>query len=265
MNVARRIATLLRLRAGRGVDGSEDPQQALDDAYRRQAELLAQVRRGVADVATSRRRLELQATQLAASADRLHGEARQDLAAGREDRARDALDRRESLLTQLGDLQTQRDGLAREEERLNLAAQRLHAKVEAFRSRKEAIRASYSAAEAQTRIGEALSGMSEEMGDVGLAIERAEERNSRMQARAAVIDELLVSGVLADASVPGGRAGAQGALQRQAATVSVDAELARMKDELGAAPPPPAIGPPTGTLADPATAPEARPDQEATR
>ena len=59
-----------------------------------------QVRRGVADVATSRRRVELQLAQLQQSSDKLQGQARQALAAGREDLAREALTRRAGTQTE---------------------------------------------------------------------------------------------------------------------------------------------------------------------
>ncbi|GAA4957739.1 hypothetical protein GCM10023238_25550 [Streptomyces heliomycini] len=50
--------------------------------------------------------------------------------------------------------------------------------MDAFRTKKETIKATYTAAQAQTRIGEAFSGISEEMGDVGLAIQRAEDKTA---------------------------------------------------------------------------------------
>jgi len=88
--------------------------------------------------------------------------------------------------------------------KLTVASQRLQAKVEAFRTQKETIKAAYTAAEAQTRIGEAVSGISEEMGDVGMAIQRAQDKTKQMQARAGALDELLASGALEDATLPGG-------------------------------------------------------------
>ena len=72
--------------------------------------------------------------------------------------------------------------------------------MEAFRTKKETIKATYSAAEAQTKINEAFSGISEELGDVGMAIQRAEDKTAQMQARGQAIDELLASGALDDAS-----------------------------------------------------------------
>lgn len=236
MSVARRIAMLFRIKASKVLDRAEDPREVLDYSYQRQVEMLAQVRRGVADVATSRKRLQLQAGRLQASVDKLTGQARQAVGVGREDLAREALTRRQAALAQLDDLHAQHETLAGEEARLTLAAQRLQAKVEAFRTRKETIKATYTAAEAQTRIGEAVSGISEEMGDVGLAMQRAEDKTAQMQSRAAAIDELLASGALDDATAPGGqRDSIQAALDGEIGAVSIDAELARMKGELGPA------------------------------
>jgi phage shock protein A len=70
-SVARRLALLFRIKATKALDRAEDPREALDYSYERQVQMLAQVRRGVADVATSRKRLELQAVQLRTSADKL--------------------------------------------------------------------------------------------------------------------------------------------------------------------------------------------------
>jgi phage shock protein A len=96
----------------------------------------------------------------------------QALAAGREDLAREALIRRAAATSQISDLQSQQASLQAEEDKLTLATQRLQAKVETFRTRKETIKAAYTAAEAETHIGAAVSGISEEMGDIGLAMQR---------------------------------------------------------------------------------------------
>jgi phage shock protein A len=133
------------------------------------------------------------------------------------------------------DLQAQHAQLQGEEEKLTRASQRLQAKVDAFRTKKETIKASYSAAEAQTRINEAFSGISEEMGDVGLAIQRAEDKTQQMQARAGAIDELLASGALDD---PTGTAKDDITLELEqlSSTSDVESELSRMKASLAAGP-----------------------------
>src|ERR671916_651925 len=196
--IFQRISLIFRAKTDQALDKAEDPRQTLDYSYQRQLELLQKVRRGVADVATSRKRVELQATQLNTQSDKLTQQAQKALEVGREDLAREALTRRSGVQQQIADLQTQHAQLQGEEEKLTRASQRLQAKVDAFRTRKETIKASYSAAEAQTRINEAFSGISEEMGDVGMAIQRAEDKTAQMQARAGAIDELLASGALDD-------------------------------------------------------------------
>jgi phage shock protein A len=232
MGVMKRVSTIFRAKANKALDRMEDPRETLDYSYQTQLELLQKVRRGVADVATSRKRVELQMNQLQQTSDKYDRQARDALSVGREDLARDALTRKAGVQTQLSDLNTQYTALQGEEEKLTGASQRLQAKVDAFRTKKETIKATYTAAEAQTRINEAFTGISEEMGDVGLAIQRAEDKTEQMKARAGAIDELMASGALDD-MVGGPRDDIQAELDRMGAGHDVEAELARMKGELG--------------------------------
>ena len=232
----KRMGMIFRAKANKALDRAEDPRETLDYSYQKQLELLQKVRRGVADVATSRKRLELQLNQLQPQSSKLEDQGRKALALGREDLAREALSRKAALQQQVTDLETQHATLQGEEEKLTLAAQRLQAKVDAFRTKKETIKATYTAAEAQTRINEAFTGISEEMGDVGLAIQRAEDKTAQMQARAGAIDELLASGALED-HVGGPRDDIQAELDKLGAGNEVEAELAQMKGELAAGAP----------------------------
>ncbi|MGH2456821.1 MAG: PspA/IM30 family protein [Candidatus Limnocylindria bacterium] len=232
----KRLSTLFQAKASKMLDQAEDPRETLDYSYERQLKMLRDVQRGVADVATSRKRVELQAQQLQLKVTKLQDQARQAVEAGREDLAREALSRRAAIGPQLDDLRTQHDQLQAEEAKLTQASQRLQAKVDAFRTRKETIKATYTAAEAQTKIGEAVSGISEEMGDVGLAMQRAEDKTLQMQSRAGAIDELMASGALDDATASSDPIQAE--LDRVTATSGVDAELARLKAELGSGPQP---------------------------
>ena len=240
----KRMSMIFRAKANSALDRAEDPRETLDYSYQKQLELLQKVRRGVADVATSRKRLELQLQQLQKQSSTLEEQGRKALSLGREDLAREALTRRSGIQQQVSDLETQYQALQGEEEKLTLASQRLQAKVDAFRTKKETIKATYTAAQAQTRIAESFSGISEEMGDVGLAIQRAEDKTAQMQARAGATDELLASGALEDSS--GMRKDDITAeLERMSSGSDVELELARMKAELsgGAAPTTPAIEP----------------------
>ncbi len=237
MGVMKRVSTIFRSKASKALDKLEDPRETLDYSYQTQLELLQKVRRGVADVATSRKRVELQMNQVQQSSDKLERQARDALAAGREDLAREALSRKASVQSQLTDLQTQYSSLQGEEEKLTAASQRLQVKVDAFRVRKETIKATYTAAEATTRINEVFTGISEEMSDVGLAIQRAEDKTEQMKARAGAIDELMASGALSDALGGPPPDDIQAELDRMGASHGVDAELERMKAELTAGSP----------------------------
>ncbi|HTZ43201.1 MAG TPA: PspA/IM30 family protein [Jatrophihabitans sp.] len=228
MSLSKRLSLIFKSKANKLLDRAEDPRETLDYSYQKQLEMLQQVRRGLADVATSRKRIELQAQQLTTSSDRLRQQATAAVAAGRDDLAREALTRRSAAQQQLAELAQQQAALQAEQDKLTDASQRLQAKVEAFRTRKETIKASYTAAEAQTRVGEAISGISEEMSDVGLAMQRAEDKTAQLQARSGAIDELLASGALEDATGPA-KDDIQQELDRMSSTSQVEAELARLK------------------------------------
>src|SRR5437868_829594 len=229
MSVMKRVSLIFRSKANKALDRMEDPRETLDYSYQRQLEMLQKVRRGVADVATSRKRLELQINQLESQQNKLTDQGKKALQVGREDLAREALTRRSGLDSQLSDLRTQYQQLQGEEEKLTTASQRLQAKVDSFRHRKETIKATYTAAEAQTRINEAFSGISEEMGDVGLAIQRAEDKTAQMQARASAVDELIASGALEDMTAIGGHDDISRELEAMSSQSEVESELAQLK------------------------------------
>jgi len=192
---------------------------------------LQNVKRGIADVTTAKKRLELEDSSLQQQMAKLDGQAKEALQAGREDLAREALARKASLQAQIDGLQQQEQQLAAQEQKLVEGEQALSAKVEAFRSQKEVIKAQYSAAEAEVKVGEAATGIGEHMADVGLAIQRAKDKTEEMQARAGAIDELTSSGALEDYTAQGDDLDKQ--LSQISQSSQVDDELAKLKSELG--------------------------------
>src|ERR671933_737718 len=214
-----RASTIVKAKFSKLLDRAEDPSETLDYSYEQQLQLLQNVKRGVADVVTAKKRLEMQ--------------TRQALGAGREDLARQALERKSAVQQQLQGLDQQVQGLEAQQEKLVASQKQLQAKIEAFRSQKEVIKAQYSAAEAQVRIGEAATGIGEQMADTGLAIQRAKDKTEQMQARAAAVDELIESGTLEDFT-SGDQTQLDRELAQKSAQSNVDDELAWMKAELGA-------------------------------
>ncbi|MBI2887294.1 MAG: PspA/IM30 family protein [Chloroflexi bacterium] len=232
MGLLSRMGTILKAKMNALVEGSENPAETLDYSYEKQLELLQQVKRGIVEVVTSKRRVELQSAKIRDQVAQLDTQAAQALAAGREDLARMALQRKQMALEQLQGMEGQLADLEREQQKLTTAEARLSTKVEAFRTRKETIKAQYQAAEAQVRIGEAVHGLGEEMADIGLAIERAEEKTEKMRARASAIDELAASGVLTDLT-SSGESDLTRELTKISAEQNVEAQLAAMKRQLG--------------------------------
>jgi phage shock protein A len=213
------------------LDRAENPTETLDYSYEQQLQLLQNVKRGVADVVTAKKRLELQTQQLEQSVVKLETQARQAMGAGREDLARQALERKTVVQQQLQGLDDQVKGLEAQQEKLVASEKQLQAKIEAFRSQKEVIKAQYSAAEAQVRIGEAATGIGEQMADTGLAIQRAKDKTEQMQARASAIEELTAAGSLEDFTDTSSQLDRE--LAQVASQSQVDQELAALKAELG--------------------------------
>ena len=198
MGVLSRMSTVFKAKLSKMLDKAEDPRETLDYSYQKQQELLRDVKRGLADVVMSKKRLELQAIKLKKQLSTLDDQARKALTVGREDLATTAVERKMTIQNQVEGLQAQIADLEKEQEKLTANEARLAAKVESFRTQKEVIKAQYTAAEAQVKIGEATTGISEEMADVGMALDRARDKTENMQARAAAIDELTEQGVLDD-------------------------------------------------------------------
>jgi phage shock protein A len=227
----RRTSEITQAKVSKLLDRAENPEETLDYSYEQQLEQLQNVKRGIADVTTAKKRLELEDSSLQRQIAKLDTQAKEALQAGREDLAREALSRKASLQAEVESLGQQEQQLGAQEQKLIEGEQTLQAKIEAFRSQKEVIKAQYSAAQAQVKVGEAATGIGEHMADVGLAIQRAQDKTEQMQARAAAVDELTASGALEDYTAQGDD------LDRQLAQVSessqVDDELAKLKSELG--------------------------------
>ncbi len=230
-----RMSTVVKAKISKLLDRAEDPSETLEYSYQKQIELLQNVKKGIADVVTSKKRLQLQEEKLQQQVVKLDTQARQALAAGNEDLARMALERKNVAQTELQSLDSQIAQLEQQQEQMTASEQKLRTKIEQFRSKKEVVKAQYSAAEAQVRISEAATGVGEEMADVGLAMQRALDKTENMKARADAVGELEASGTFEDLTALGsGDDDIDRQLKQLSSTSEVDADLAKMKAELGA-------------------------------
>ncbi|HZB98826.1 MAG TPA: PspA/IM30 family protein [Nitrososphaeraceae archaeon] len=224
-----RISTVIKQKANVIINKYEDPREALDYSYTKQIELLNKLRRDIAEVVTAKRRLEMQKAKLWDNIRTLDEQARRSLDADREDLAKLALERKNANLLQLQGLDKQISEMLTEQEKLEQTEKRLSTKVEEFKSKKEVIKAQYSAAEAQVRIKENVTGISEEMTDIGMALNKAEEKTEKMKAKSGALDEMIDSGVLTDYTI--NKDSIEKELEQVTVKSSVDEELAKLKAE----------------------------------
>ena len=224
-----RISTVIKQKASVMIDKYEDPREALDYSYTKQIELLNKLRRDMAEVVTAKRRLEMQKAKLWDNIRTLDEQARRSIDAEREDLAKLALERKNANLMQLQGLEKQIAEMLTEQEKLEQTEKRLATKVEEFKSKKEVIKAQYSAAEAQVRIKENVTGISEEMTDIGMALNKAEEKTEKMKAKSGALDEMMNSGVLTDYTTS--KDTIEKELEQITLKGSVDEELAKLKAE----------------------------------
>ncbi|MFZ3383944.1 MAG: PspA/IM30 family protein [Candidatus Methanoperedens sp.] len=232
MGLIERTSTIIKAKINKILGKIEDPRETLDYSYEKQVELLQNVKRGVAEVTTSKKRLELQKMKLEENIKKLDDQARESVKAGREDLARIALERKSTSQAEITSLTSQIADIKNQQDKLVATEKRLSAKIESFRSTKETIKAQYSAAEAQVKITESVSGISEEMSDVGMAVQRAKDKTENMKARASALDELVESGTLEDVT-----SGSQDDIDRELSKIKskgdVDTQLEALKKEMG--------------------------------
>jgi phage shock protein A len=218
-----RMSTVVKAKVSKLLDRAEDPGETLDYSYQKQVEQLQNVKKGIADVVTAKKRLQMQESSLQQSVVKLDTQARQALSAGKEDLARMALERKNVAQTELQSLDGQVTELEQQQERLTESEQKLRAKIEAFRTKKEVIKAQYSAAEAQVRISEAATGVGEQM-----------DKTENMKARADAVSELEAAGTFDDVTALGsGEDDIDRQLKQLSSQPEVDDELAKMRKEIG--------------------------------
>ena len=130
-------------------------------------EQITRIRRGLVDIAASRKQIELQETQLKHSVDHLNDQAKAALGQGREDLAREALSSKSAAQAQIDSLEQQHQQLTEEQEKLEHGLAQLQKKVNNFRSQKEVLKAQYTAASAINSVNEGAAGISTSVSDSG--------------------------------------------------------------------------------------------------
>ena len=148
MSLFQRAHEIVQAKTNKALDAAEKPDEMLDLSYEQMLDQITQVRRGLVDIAASRRRIELQEQQLQHSVDHLQDQAKAALAQGRDDLAREALSRKAAAQAQIEAMAAQHEQLSEEEDKLGHTLAELQKRVNTFRTQKEVLKAQYTAAQA---------------------------------------------------------------------------------------------------------------------
>jgi len=230
MGILSRASYVIRSKVNALLNRAEEPGQTLDYSYEQLRDELQNVKQGIADLTTQKKRLEIQKRRLEENVERHNEQARQAVEQDRDDLARRALEKKKQKMNQIEDLESQIADLERKQDNLIKQKDDLQRQIEEFRTRKETMKARYEAAEASARVNEAMTGAGDQMEDIARTIERAEERTEEMEARSAALDELRESGALDNAV--SNKSDLDRELEDLSTDASVDRELDTLKSEM---------------------------------
>lgn len=230
MSMLQRAFEIIEAKINKLLNKLEDPNETLDLSYEKMVAGLQEVKSHLADVVTEQKHLEQKVEQVKnAIADR-DNQARAALQIGKEDLAKSALELKLQETTHLQQLQESLTAITAQADKLKFAQQKFQQRIDAFREQKEIAKANYQASSAQVKVNESLSGVSKELGGVGQALDKANEKMENMKARAAAIDALTEEGILNDPLAKGDTISQQLDKAKQQATVQD--ELEKLKNEI---------------------------------
>jgi len=227
-SIIARFKAIFEAKANAAADNIEDPKASLDYSLRKLEDARRDLSQGLIEVNAAKRRLQAQRDQMAVAADKYQQQAAAAVEAHRDDLARLALERKQESEARVAELDANIASLERQEATLKENQVRLDNKIKQFRYKKEELKAIHDSAKAQLKVQESLSGISQDLADVGNTIQRTEARILEMQSRADAIDGLVAEGVLQDVLEP-----ETDDIERELARIgrnqAVEEELARLK------------------------------------
>jgi len=226
-----RLSFAVRSWANALLNRVSDPSAELDYSYEQLRDELQAINRGIAEVTTQKKRLEIHRTRLRSNVEKHDDQVREAIRQDRDDLARRALEKKHTTSEQIADLEEQIARLQATQDQMVERQVALRGRIEGFRTQKEVLKARHDAARASARVAEAFSGVGGELADVNRTIERATERTEQMEARAAALEELEETGALDDILAEGDEIDRE--LERLSTDNRIEEELENLKVQLG--------------------------------
>jgi phage shock protein A len=231
VSLLRRLSFLVRSWTNALLNRASDPAAELDYSYEQLRDELQKINRGIADLTTQKKRLEMHRRRLQAAVEKHDEQVREAVRQDRDDLARRALEKKHANSSQIADLDEQIERLQATQDQLIKRQITFRGRIEGFRTHKETLKARHEAARASARVAESFAGLGGDIADVNRAVERAAERTEQMEARAAALEELESSGALDDVLADGDDIDRE--LERRSTDQRIERELTELKTQLG--------------------------------
>jgi phage shock protein A len=218
MGFLNKMSDAINAKLNRIGNDMENTSETLDLAYDKQLELLNEVKKGITDIATQRKRMELQKDKMEKNITKLNTQAKTLMDAGNEDLAKNALTQKVNLQQQLIKVDADITKLSDKQTALIKTKDDLEVKISSFGTEKEILKAELDVSKATTKVNETLTGTSGKTGDLQATINRAQEKIDKNNARSEAITELVDDGTLATVG--------ETSLDSQIAKIDIEAQVA---------------------------------------
>ena len=198
MSIFGRIADLFQAKTNKLLNALEDPNDTLDLSYEKMLTGLQETKGHLADVIAQQISLERQIANVDKEINGAEDDAATAVKAQRDDLARAALVHRRSAMDARDTLVAARDAIVPQIDKLAGYQRQLESRIEKFRTQKETMKASYAAAKAQVQVTQSITGVGNQLGRVGGAYQRAEDKMLGMRDKADAMEGMMNSGLLSD-------------------------------------------------------------------
>lgn len=225
MGMLDRFTDIIKANVNDLLDRAEDPSKMVDQYLRDLTESLAEVKQETAGVMAEEARTERQVKENEADISKYDSLARAALEAGNEDDARTFLAKKQQLVTKGEGLRAAAEAAHENATKMREMHDKLVGDIEQLKSRREAIKAKVAVAKTQDKVNKMSSAGDRAAGAMS-AFDRMEAKADEMLDRSNAMSELSSEPVDAAAEL-------EKKYADSASTAAVDAELARLKEEMG--------------------------------
>lgn len=225
MGMLDRFTDIIKANVNDLLDRAEDPSKMVDQYLRDLTESLAEVKQETAGVMAEEARTERQVKENESDISKYDGLARAALEAGNEDDARTFLAKKQQLVTKGEGLRAAAEAAHENATKMREMHDKLVGDIEQLKSRREAIKAKVAVAKTQDKVNK-MSSTGDRAAGAMSAFDRMEAKADEMLDRSNAMSELSSEPVDAAAEL-------EKKYADSASTAAVDAELARLKEEMG--------------------------------